>query len=221
MKDIQQHRRMAAWECFKPHLPETELWQAIRMLDSDHQIDSPTAQIAYVKKVAMTFGIDDAVRKSLYQQFHQLLQHPLGSFDLQPLQAANSPVIPNITWPMAIQESEVVAAAPRSAAVNLFAILTGYVIERTANDELFDILGELGQEEMEMAALIGRWQVDSRDYAWAVELQETTLKRLVHTLYTAVCELVGPVEADRRFHEALGLCLKQPDAQQFPPGRFF
>lgn len=66
-------RRQIAWACFEPHLSETQLIGAIDLLENHFKGDSISHIIHYVSAVCAEFGIDDATRKALYNQFHQML----------------------------------------------------------------------------------------------------------------------------------------------------
>lgn len=239
MKDPNHHARLAARKCFKPYLSEEQLSQAIRILEQGHQIDSTISLIAYVKKVATEFGIDETTRKSLHSQLHQLLQSPLTAEDEpidamppkkpQPSDSVTEPATANaaaITTPTAEApqppEQPKVELPPHVA---LFALLVQQIGEACPLLELLKLVNDIVDSKnplsQRLIRAIKQWQQQTDSFDWAIALDESVLIALVHTLYTAVCELLGPVEADHLFHQALTLCEKQPEAKLFSPSRFF
>lgn len=64
------------------------------------------------------------------------------------------------------------------------------------------------------------WESESPSTEWAGTLEEAVLPALTHVLYLGFCEAIGPVEADRLFHQAIQLCKDQlPEARVFPPSK--
>lgn len=220
MTEMHKRRRLAAITCFQPYLNQAELVEAIRILDLGYQTDSPTALISYVKLIADQHGIDVASRKALHGQFYQLLQQPLAY--LESLSASSTqpppPTAASETTPVA---PETKAPSQRPPHVAVFAQLAEQIVTQCAGPELLEIVDSLCQSEQRPLPSIACWQARPDDYDWAEQLEPATLKALVHYLYTAVCELRGPIEADSLFHEALAICQKQPEAKLFSPGNFF
>lgn len=218
MMDAYQRRRLAARACFKPYLNPAQLDEAIRTLDLGYQTDSPTAMIGYVKLISTQYGIDEVTRKALHSQLYQLLQQPLSYFETpaiaEPAPPAETKAIEDQTPPA----NPPVQSPPH---VNLFTILAQQIVSQCDSVELLEIVCDLCKSQKQPLDTIKRWQARPDDYSWAVELSPAALTTLVHWLYTAVCELCGPIDADRAFHEALATCQKHPDAKQFAPANFF
>jgi hypothetical protein len=240
MKDPNKQARLAARKCFKPYLSEQQLSYAMRILEQGYHIDSATSLIAYVKKIATEFGINEATRKTLHIQLHQLLSSPVEiedepEDDLQPpidmpSSSVTQPPISSeepIAAPITTEEQELqdptkIAVPPHVA---LFTILIKQIGKSCSIQELLmivtDIVDSNNPRSKPIIQALKQWQMQSDNFEWAINLDESLLIGLVHTLYTAVCELQGPVEADHLFHTALTVCEKHPEAKLFSPSRFF
>lgn len=235
MKDINKRRRQAAWKCFEPYLNEEQLLDAIRILEQGYQTEGTINLINYIKKVCNQFNIGEQTRKALHLQFHQLMLVPFESagdplLKLQALEKARLSA-PHQTPANATPVAEEAPKEPTAPEIQqpghtvLFGLLVTQIVEYCRQtEELFVVLGELihgdKQHRREFADLLGHWTEKPEDFSWATVLDEKALTRLVHLVYTAVCEILGPVEADHCFHLALAVCEKHPEARRFPPSRF-
>lgn len=235
MTDPNKQRRFAAWKCFQPYLTESQLLEAIAVLDLEYQTDSPISLITYVKKIAVKFGIDEAARKTLHVQFHQWLQSPATEV-IDPVASISQPTTTRHTDSAASMigantpdKTQPELSTPKSVELPpyaiLFAVLTQQVLELCPKDELFAVLSDLANNATQKfpleLQLFDQWRAEPSSFNWSVELDETALIGLVHIIYTAVCEVLGPIEADRCFHKAMATCEKHPQAKLFPPARFF
>lgn len=237
MKDHNKQARLAARKCFKPYLSEEQLSQAIRILDQGYQFDSAISLIAYVKKIATEFGINEATRKTLHIQFHQWLLSPLEDESIDILQLQKDQASFSATAPAMVREeaasTPIIADYPQQKPpkvelpphVVVFTVLVQQIGESCSLLELLKIVNDIIDSKNPRSKLliqaIKQWQPQTDNFDWAVNLDESILIGLVHTLYTAVCELLGPVEADQQFHDALTVCEKHPEAKLFSPSRFF
>lgn len=236
MNDTNKRRRQAAWVCFQPHLAEDQLFKAIHLLERSYQADSVSNLIAYISKVCSEFDIGPEIRKSLYGRFHQLMTEdtdlqmdPLSTMLEQnqsqplpkPVQRRPAPVLSAVER---IEErQEAMASLPAHTVVfsDFMKQLTAYLPEKNA---LFEVLMELAEDKKtgarENAGHISRWANKPDDFGWAEDLDEKALAGLVHLVYTALCEMLGPVAADECFHKAIAVCEQKPEARQFSPSRF-
>lgn len=218
--DMRKQRRQAAWVCFESHLSEEQRLQAIQILEGGFQLDGTINLMAYVAKICMEFGIDLPTHKLLYSKFRQLMSEKpeLSTIDPLSLVLENSPELEDIpTAQMSLADIP---------AYNLvFASFMRPVLEHTPNSiELFSMLTELVADKklksQDLAGYIAQWLVNPSNFAWSDTLDQATLTRLVHLVYMALCELLGPVAADDCFHTALAICQRRPEARIFPPSQF-
>ncbi|MCL7421658.1 MAG: hypothetical protein M8364_12220 [Methylobacter sp.] len=236
MNDINKRRRQAAWVCFQPHLAEDQLFKAIHLLERGYQADSVSNLIAYISKVCSEFGIGPEIRKSLYGRFHQLMTEDTG-LQVDPLsamleQSQSQPLPKSVQRRPAsalssverIEErQEAAASLPAHTVVfsDFMKQLMAYFPEKNA---LFEVLMELAGDKKtgtrENAGHISRWANKPDDFGWAEDLDENALAGLVHLVYTALCEMLGPVAADECFHKVIAVCEQKPEARQFSPSRF-
>jgi hypothetical protein len=247
--DMRKRRRQVAWVCFEPYLSEEELLKSIQILERSFQTDSISNLIAYISRVCADFGIDTQVRKSLYSKFHEmmaeetdLLIDPLSLMrDKEPARSASklpeyksAPIQPKPAPAIPLEPKSVpIESTPldnrrefpphTTVFINFMQQIIIYLPEKSI---LFIALIEFSKgkkqdaQEKEIAVLVGRWANNPDNFDWAEGLDEKVLARLVHLVYTGLCELLGPIEADESFHKAMAFCEQQPEARQFSPARF-
>lgn len=235
MKDFNKLRREVAWKCFEPHLTEEQLLTAIRILEQGYQLDGAITLISYIKQVCDQFNIGQQKRKALYLQFHEMMQAPFELsgdplLKLHTLERSISLSAPAIQLDNIGPAATITQEQPQPQIVQpphtaLFILLVSEVMAHCGQtEELFVELNELIKADkkasQEFTVLISQWTANPDTFTWATALAEPILTRLVHLLYTAVCEVLGPVEADQCFHQALAICEKQPEAKHFSPSRF-
>jgi hypothetical protein len=236
MNDINKRRRQVAWICFEPHLAEEQLFKAIHLLEQGYQTDSVSNLIAYISKICSEFDIGPEIRKSLYGQFHKLMSEgtdlridPLSlAFEKnqsksQQKPAASKPVqasqVPALSLVERLeQQDKTVALPPHTVVFSCFmSQLIAYLPEKSA---LFEILMELAKNKKDSIDHISRWASNPDDFNWAEGLDEKVLANWVHWVYTAFCEILGPITADEYFHKAIAVCEQKPESRQFSPCRF-
>jgi len=108
--DMKKRRRQVAWVCFEPYLEERQLLDAIAILEGGFQIDTVSNLIAYITKVCSEFAISDAVRKSLYGKFHELMdQEP--DLLIDPLELLHNRLKPSVVQLLEPQTPDAVAVS--------------------------------------------------------------------------------------------------------------
>jgi hypothetical protein len=75
-------------------------------------------------------------------------------------------------------------------------------------------------QSQDLSGHIEQWVSNPSNFYWAQHLDVATLTRIVHLVYTALCEHLGPVSADDCFHKALAICERKPEARLFSPSQF-
>lgn len=217
-----KRRRQAAWLCFEPYLSEDQRIDAIRLLENSFQTESTMGLIDYVNKVCSDFKIDSTLRKNLYLHLNQLLSTQINH-DFDPLTV----VLAKEAIPLAVTEEPVAKPVELkvSPQMKMFATLLYQVYSACQEQtEFYEMLAELAKEcktnrkDMEMMA--STWAGNVYSYRWAASASLEMQTQFVHLVYTTVCELLGPVNADNVFHKAVVECSKLPEAKQFPPQRF-
>jgi hypothetical protein len=239
-----------AWVCFEPYLSEEELLQSVQILERSFQTDSISNLIAYISKICAEFGIDTQVRKSLYSKFHEMMSEetdllidPLSLMrDKEPARPVSkppeykaAPIQPKAVAPAILLEpkSVPIESAPIDNRRELpphtmvfIDFMRQIIIYLPEKPVLFITLIDFskgkkqGTQEKEIAVIIGRWANNPDNFDWAEGLDEKVLARLVHLVYTGLCVILGPIEADESFHKAMAFCEQKPEARQFSPARF-
>ncbi|MGJ0491943.1 hypothetical protein [Methylobacter sp.] len=97
--------------------------------------------------------------------------------------------------------------------------LIAYLPDKPA---LFEILMELAKNKRNSVDHISRWASNPDKFDWAEGLDEKTLASLVHRVYTAFCELMGPVLPQMNvFTKPWRLVNKNRSPGSFRPRGFF
>ena len=232
MTETRKLRRQAAWLCFTPYLNDAQRLEAIRILEQSYQVDGVIKQIHYISAVCKRYGIDDNTRKTLNLEFHQLLTEPLDSVPDPLSMLPDGTVMPATVIDSTDNDVKAKPAPtaaksrrpPLPARILVFSQLVFQVQDACSFKDLFTTLRYLVNEGpnpcLNLVGCIERWSEKPGNFSWALKLEERELKQFVHLLYTAVCDVLGPVEADRCFHKALAACEKRAEAKEYPPANF-
>jgi len=235
--DMKKHRRQAAWICFEPHLAEDQLIKAIQILEHGFQLDSVSNLIAYVTKICSEFSIETATRKSLYGQFHELMMQETDLL-IDPLSLVlekkhTKPIPIALSSSVAERQPNPANVAPAPAKPPIILPLHALVFSHFMHQviaylpeqtEFFETLTDLSRKKRTgtkiIEAHVNSWAVNPGDFQWAESLTEKMLADLVHLVYTALCEFLGPIEADEAFHKAIAMCEQKPETRHYHPSRF-
>lgn len=126
--------------------------------------------------------------------------------------------------PAPVAEPEVALPAPQA----VFSALVGEV--RNAMQQYYS--GQLDELRVDLLAVfkkakyapatveafLAAWDAPNAA-TWQAVGEEKTLAELVHFLYRALCETLGPVDADQVLTRAVQEAEKTPQASSFPPAR--
>lgn len=150
-----------------------------------------------------------------------------------PVQVA-APVEAPVSVPAPVPSAPEPAAAPVQAAITLgapqavFAALVGDVRSTMQQfygasfDELrVDLLAVFKKAKYSadsVKCFLAAWDEPSAA-AWQALDKEKTLAELVHFLYRALCETLGPVDADQVLTRAVQAAEQAPEASSFAPAR--
>lgn len=69
------------------------------------------------------------------------------------------------------------------------------------------------------SAVVRRWAIEGANLDALIGLSPPDYAAVIHGLYIAACEAVGPVAADRLLTHAVSTAGALPEAAQFPPNR--
>lgn len=118
---------------------------------------------------------------------------------------------------------------PKAPEVEVFAALIHFVAERMAHYHANDLapLRADALQAMERARLPAALRQQLRqawaepsEKAWKVDASAKELSEVVHQIYVALCENLGPVDADRIMTGAVQAAERLPQARQFSPKKF-
>lgn len=118
---------------------------------------------------------------------------------------------------------------PKAPEVEVFAALMHDLVERLQSHHAADfgpvrsdVLLELERSRLPtgLRQQIREAWAEPEFKAWKVDAQAKELSELVHQVYVAVCENLGPVNADRIMTAAVQTADRLPQARQFSPKKF-
>jgi hypothetical protein len=195
-------------------LPNSQVDQLLTLWRECHAEQGHCSVSAIVERVAAEFGLDAALTAQLrLKLFSAVLAR-------QSLPTGRGQASAPVNRPEA-------RPAPRDAATRVFLALIG-ALDDLANGRFAERWGALcaalvrqldGQPAM--GALLGvvlRGDAAPADAVAAVR-GESVRRDLVHHYYLALCEVLGPVQADRLLSEAVRAVEQQPTAAQYAPRR--
>ncbi|MGR9117434.1 MAG: hypothetical protein ACU85E_16925 [Gammaproteobacteria bacterium] len=231
-----QLNRQATWATFESILNEEQLIQAVRMLDS-HQVDGDIySMIAFIKRVGEKFAIDIKTLKTLYPKYYAYINTPGIELPEDPLlrklqqsgTAAGNNAVAEIKEAKDKPPSNVKRTddEDNNPELCVFCSFIESLLSHFPDDQA-DLLEQAlslvckdksfsGVEQEEIKA----WLKEPDQYQWNFVLAETAMSRLVHHFYVVLCDLLGPIDADKLFHQVLDDCKRLPAAKKFSPTRF-
>lgn len=222
-------RRRAAYAVLSPLLEEDALLDALRLQHQSMRGDAVSDIIGYIDQVAARHHIDAASRKKLYEAYYKALKQPESELPMDPwplMQIGTTAALEPVAAAMQAAAPAPVASAPASPdrAVCAELLRTALAeVQRFHAGALSDLRsGALEQIDQGRLSQPVRKQV--RD-AWAQPLQATwviegtpqELSQVVHQFYVAMCEALGPVDADQVLTRAVRAADQMPQARQFSP----
>lgn len=238
-------RRRAAYAVLAPLLEEDALLDALRMQHQSMRGDSVSDIIGYIDQIAARHNIDAASRKKLYEAYFKALKQPENELPMDPwpLMQIGTPAAPTPAPPSTASAAalEPVAAAMQTAAPARSAgpvapppspdravcaeLLRSALaeVQRFHSTALSDLRSS-ALEQIDQGRLSPPVRKLVRD-AWGQPMQATwvidgtpaELSQLVHQFYVALCEALGPVDADQVLTRAVRAAEQIPAARLFSP----
>jgi hypothetical protein len=242
----QSLRRRAAYAALSPVLDEAALIDALRLQHVSMRGESVSDIIRYIDTVADRQRLDAVVRKKLYDAYFRALRLPEEQLpvDPWPLLGLDEPVAatppsppppspaPVPAPPPSLPPAPQPAPAPPVTLPPEQAICAELLRGALGEVQRFHA-GEIANLRSSALDLLARTRMDGllrrllRE-AWADPLRHhwvlagvpaDELGKAVHLLYVALCEALGPVEADQVLTRAVRIAEQHPAARQFSPRR--
>lgn len=222
-EQIKKRRRQAASLCFEKYLTKEQLTQAIELLERDFQVEGSINLIAYVAKVCMQFGINLQEHKNLHSQLISLINSdaPLSIKDPLALLKQTTPTDLILSTDTTVNEPSTSIAAHTLVFAHLMHHVIKYSdVKAALFSTLIDLVSDKKSKDYTLYLYVHEWVKHPNSFRWSESLDVAKLTQLVHLVYTALCELLGPIATDDCFHRALTVCEHRPEARQFPPAKF-
>jgi len=237
-------RRRAAYAVLSPLLEEDALLDALRMQHQSMRGDSVSDIIGYIDQVAARHNIDAASRKKLYEAYYKALKLPESELPMDPwplMQIGSAPApAPAPVAPPAVSAAalEPVATAMQAAAPAPIAVPPTSPDRAVCAELLRSALADVQRshvralsdlrsgalEQLDQGRLSQPVRKQVRDAwnqpmqsTWVIEGTPQELSQLVHQFYVAMCEALGPVDADQVLTRAVRAADQIPQARQFSP----
>jgi hypothetical protein len=237
----QSLRRRAAYAALSPVLDETALIEALRLQHVSMRGESVSDIIRYIDQVADRQHLDAAVRKKLYDAYFRALRLPEAQLpvDPWPLLGLDEPATPSpppapapvpvpppppppptpsapppVTLP---PEQAICAELLRSALGDVQRFHAGEIANLRSS--ALDLLARTRMDGLLRRLLREAWADPLRHHWVLAGVPANELGKAVHLLYVAMCEALGPVEADQVLTSAVRAAEQHPAARQFSPRR--
>jgi hypothetical protein len=247
--DPSTKRRCAALAVFTPVLSEDALMDTLWLLHDSLRGDTARDIIAAVDRVAQRHGLDPRTCKRLYEGFYRALHLPDDELPLDPWPAMQAlrpgsapaaavsaaPSTQQAPAPMPAPAPAVQAPPPAPVVPDLPAhvLVFGTLMQAVLADirqlhgaEMDDLrasaIATLDGAKLSAqvrAAVREAWQRGT-DASWHIDLNPKGLSELVHVLYVALCETLGPVDADQVLTRAVKQAELVPAARSYSPKQF-
>lgn len=192
-------------------LPLSEVEQLIALWEECHSQQGHCSVSAFVEQVAGELGLDASVAAQLRLKLFGVV------LSRQPVQRRQPPSAPPVAQPARRSRA-------KDAATGVFLSLV------SALDELFKarfpgrwsalcatLLGKSGWRLAEQGGLL-RGEAMPAEVVAPIK-GESSRRELVHQYYLALCEVLGPVQADRLLSDAVRVVEGQPAAADYTPRR--
>lgn len=232
-------RRCAAFMTLSEVLEGEQLMRALWMLEERDQTADKMTFIGFVGVTAELLGINSNLITTLYSKLNQIL-----SFSDQEL--TDDPM-PQMLEFRGIEKSSAQATANRDQAATIqptkktpakikgtpemtvFVALISSIASEAEypQAESYNLFNEVFKEEIAEAGLdddnreqIISWVDGLSIKAFKKNISAKKLAIMVHCIYIALCEALGPVKADEVLNHAIGHASKLSAAKSFSPKNF-
>jgi len=221
-------RRQAIFYGLSQTLGADQAQIGVRIWDGSYAKQKPSAIIEYVTEVASTLELPPNQRHEMRMALYQaLLKYDAGRASPPAIETAAPAPPPAATAPpeKAAAAAKVVALPPAAEFVVFSCIAqeifdgvrdAGGVAQHEFRLSLQNQNGHSGLSALERKQLID-WSKNGSSAADMAKTAEKTLARMVHVLYFAACEALGPVRGDRLLSLAVSAAEELPEARRYSP----
>lgn len=221
-------RRQAIFYGLSQTLGADQAQIGVRIWDGSYAKQKPSAIIEYVTEVASTLELPPNQRHEMRMALYQaLLKYDAGRESPPAIETAAPAPPPAATVPAekAPAAAKVVGLPPAAEFIVFSRIAqeifdgvrdAGGVAQHEFRLSLQNQNGHSGLSAMERKQLID-WSKNGSPAADMAKTAEKTLARMVHVLYFAACEALGPVRGDRLLSLAVSAAEELPEARRYSP----
>lgn len=186
----------------------------------------------YVRVCAEQAALDDAERMLLTRRIFELLAQPYDQLEPYPNELVDTPVEVTAALPAPAASAPASPEPPPAALpTTASAVVTGAVARsllspvRAQLRSKPEVIGEILTDAFRQTRLASSDHLRALNWARAgavddgqlTGMTDASLKELVHGLYIAACDALGPVAADRLLAQSIARAQSLPAAVEFPP----
>lgn len=224
-------RRQAIFYGLSQTLGADQAQIGLRVWDTSYAKQKPSAIIDYVTELASTLELPPNLRHEMRMALYQaLLKYDAGRETPPSLDHTTPP--PPVVAPAPTPATEKAPPVPKVVALPPPA---EFVVFTRIAQEIFDAVrdaggvaqhefrlslqnqnGHSGLSVLERKQLID-WSKAGNPPADMAKTAEKTMARMVHVLYFAACEALGPVRGDRLLSLAVAAAEELPEARRYSP----
>ena len=108
---------------------------------------------------------------------------------------------------------------PMTAVFNFVLIRIVHHLERDGVKFFSEMKALIDEADLSMDALaqLRKWMAAPQEYRWRANVTEDMLANIVHMVYVSLCQLQGPVDADRLMYRVLAEADALPEAKRYSP----
>lgn len=220
-------RRQAIFYGLSQTLGADQAQIGVRIWDASYAKQKPSAIIDYVTEVSSTLELPPSQRHEMRMALYQaLLKYDAGRESPPAITPAAAPLPAAATAAEKAPVAPKVVALPPAAEFVVFSRIAqeifdgvrdaGGVAQHEFRLSLQNQNGHSGLSALERKQLID-WSKNGRSVADMTKTAEKTMARMVHVLYFAACEALGPVRGDRLLSLAVSAAEELPEARRYSP----
>lgn len=219
-------RRQAIYLGLVANLSEAQAQLGLRLWDTGYAQDRSSAIIDFVAELSAQLDLPPKQRHEVRMGLYQgLLKYDAGR------NAADMPAAPASMPPSGSLPTPTAGASSGDGApmFTVFSMVAQSILGGVRADGLVamhDFVGSLqaqqdssGLKPDDLSSLIA-WVKESGSLSAFARAREDLLARLIHVLYVATAEALGPVAADRLLAQSVSTAELSPEARKFPAKRF-
>jgi hypothetical protein len=220
-----EHNRRAVYSALSAVCSERSLLEQAFFFWEEHYSQQGAFRVSqYIDALMQHIGLNQAQRRELSVALYAAMGKPDQALAVVPAVLRRNQAAASTAAPPAVQAAHAARPRPQSAAATVLGELLAQLVDGATRarklEDLLEILNFAGFElSPGSTRAAAQWLVsglrDARSFAAQVAAGDR--RCVVNAVYMALCEAVGPVDADRILGQATQRAEHLPEAIQFSP----